>query len=62
MARTNRRRDNEEVVNPHRASKMIDRRNNRKNIKRKINEIDTQHIDEWEDDDDDDKYIVRGNN
>ena len=61
MARTNRRRDNEEVVNPHRASKKIDRRNNRKNIKRKINEIDTQHIDEWEDDDDD-KYIVRGNN
>ena len=62
MARTNRRRDNEEIVNPHRASKKIDRRNNRKNIKRKINEIDTQHIDEWEDDDDDDKYIVRGNN
>ena len=61
MARTNRRRDNEEIVNPHRASKKIDRRNNRKNIKRKINEIDTQHIDEWEDDDDD-KYIVRGNN
>ena len=60
MARTNRRRDNEEVVNPHRASKKIDRRNNRKNIKRKINEIDTQHLDEW--DDDDDKYITRGVN
>ena len=61
MARTNRRRDNEEVVNPHRASKTIDRRNNRKNIKRKINEIDTQHLDEWEDDEDD-KYIIRGTN
>ena len=60
MARTNRRRDNEEIVNPHRASKKIDRRNNRKNIKRKINEIDTQHLDEW--DDDDDKYIIRGTN
>lgn len=60
MARTNRRRDNEEIVNPHRASKKIDRRNNRKNIKRKINEIDTQHLDEW--DDDDDKYITRGVN
>ena len=61
MARTNRRRDNEEVVNPHRASKKIDRMNNRKNIKRKINEIDTQHLDEWEDDEDD-KYIIRGTN
>ena len=60
MARTKRRRDNEEIVNPHRASKKIDRRNNRKNIKRKINEIDTQHLDEW--DDDDDKYITRGVN
>ena len=60
MARTNRRRDNEEIVNPHRASKKIDRRNNRKNIKKKINEIDTQHLDEW--DDDDDKYITRGVN
>ena len=60
MARTKRRRDNEEIVNPHRASKKIDRRNNRKNIKRKINEIDTQHLDEW--DDDDDKYIARGVN
>ena len=59
MARTKRRRDNEEIVNPHRASKKIDRRNNRKNIKRKINEIDTQHLDEW---DDDDKYIIRGTN
>ena len=58
MARTKRRRDNEEIVNPHRASKKIDRRNNRKNIKRKINEIDTQHLDEW--DDDDHKYIARG--
>ena len=52
MARTKRRRDNEEIVNPHRASKKIDRRNNRKNIKKKINEIDTQHLDEWDDDDD----------
>ena len=60
MARTKRRRDNEEIVNPHRASKKIDRRNNRKNIKKKINEIDTQHLDEW--DDDDDKYITRGVN
>ena len=60
MARTNRRRDNEEIVNPHRASKKIDRRNNRKNIKKKINEIDTQHLDEW--DDDDDRYITRGVN
>ena len=60
MARTNRRRDNEEIVNPHRASKKIDRRNNRKNIKKKINEIDTQHLDEW--DDDDEKYITRGVN
>ena len=60
MARTKRRRDNEEIVNPHRASKKIDRRNNRKNIKKKINEIDTQHLDGW--DDDDDKYIARGVN
>ena len=60
MARTNRRRDNEEIVNPHRASKKIDRRNNRKNIKKNINEIDTQHLDEC--DDDDYKYITRGVN
>ena len=61
MARTNRRRDNEEIVNPHRSSKKNDRRNNRKNIKRKINEIDTRYIDQWEDDEDD-KYISRGIN
>ena len=61
MARTKRRRDNEKIINPYRSSKKNDRRNNRKNIKRKINEIDTRYIDQWEDDEDD-NYISRGIN
>ena len=40
MARTNRRRDPEEVVNVNRSMKKKDRRSSRKNIKKRLQEID----------------------
>ena len=40
MARTNRRRDPEEVVNVNRSMKKKDRRSSRKNVKKRLQEID----------------------
>ena len=40
MARTNRRRDPEEVVNVNRSLKKKDRRSSRKNVKKRLQEID----------------------
>ena len=60
MSRTNRRRESDEVVNTNRASKKSERRNDRKNVKKKLSEIDTRYIDQW--DDDEDQYIIRGTN
>ena len=40
MARTNRRREPDEVVNVNRSMKKKDRRSDRKNIKKRLQEID----------------------
>ena len=40
MARTTRRREPSEIVNPHKSSKKKDRRSNRKSTKQRIKEID----------------------
>ena len=59
MSRTNRRRESDEVVNTNRASKKSERRNDRKNTRKKLSEIDTRYIDQW---DDEDQHIIRGTN
>ena len=60
MARTTRRREPSEIVNPHKSSKKKDRRSSRKSTKQRIKEIDytNPNHDELEAD----EYIVRGNN
>ena len=40
MARTNRRREPDEVVNVNRSMKKKDRRSSRKNVKKRLQEID----------------------
>ena len=59
MARTTRRREPGEVVNINKSSKKKSRRDNRKNTKQRIKEIDytIPNYDEL----DDDEYIIRGN-
>ena len=59
MSRTNRRRESDEIVNTNRASKKSERRNDRKNVKKKLSEIDIRYIDQW---DDEDQHIIRGTN
>jgi len=60
MARTNRRRDPEEVVNVNRSMKKKDRRSSRKNIKKRLQEIDVTDPDFGFDDEEDNH--VRGYN
>jgi hypothetical protein len=60
MARTNRRRDPEEVVNVNRSMKKKDRRTSRKNIKKRLQEIDVTDPDFGFDDEEDNH--VRGYN
>ena len=60
MARTTRRREPSEVVNLNRGSKKNERRSNRKNIKKRIQEIDYTNPDF--DDLEDEEYVVRGVN
>jgi len=60
MARTNRRREPGEVVNPNRGIKKNQRRNDRKSSKKKLQEIDHQDPESW-DEYQEDRYIVRGN-
>ena len=57
MARTNRRREPREVVNPKRSIKKSFRRGDRKNSRRKLQEIDVQNPDSWDVEDDDDFYV-----
>ena len=59
MSRTNRRREDDEIVNTNRASKKSERRSDRKNVKKKLSEIDIRYIDQW---DDEHQHIVRGTN
>ena len=61
MARTNRRRESSEVVNPNRSFKKSSRRSDRKNSRRKLQEIDPKNPDSW-DDIEDEEYVVRGIN
>ena len=60
MARTTRRREPGEVINPHKSSKKNERRSKRKNTKQRIKEIDYAYPEHDELDDDD--YIVKGYN
>ena len=60
MARTTRRREPGEIVNPHKSSKKKDRRSHRQNTKQRIKEIDYTLLNY--DDNDDDEHIVRGIN
>jgi len=48
MARTNRRREPGEVLNPNRGTKKNQRRNSRKNNKQKLQEIDYTNPDAWD--------------
>ena len=59
MARTNRRRESSEVVNTKRSIKKSFRRSDRKNSKRKLQEIDPKNPESWDDinDDEDDEYV-----
>ena len=59
MARTTRRRESDEIVNPHKSSKKKDRRSHRQNMKQRIKEIDYTLLNHDELDDDD-EHIVRG--
>jgi len=61
MSHTTRRRDPGEVANPKRSIKKSFRRNDRKNSRLKLHEIDCQNPDSWDDIDDEEVY-VRGNN
>ena len=59
MARTTRRREPGEVVNPKRSLKRGIRRNHRKNTRRKLQEFDYKNPEAWDDinDDEDDEYV-----
>ena len=61
MARTTRRREPGEVVNPNRSIKKSFRRSDRKNSRRKLQEIDPTNPDSWGDIEDE-EYVVRGVN
>ena len=54
MARTNRRRDPGEVVNVNRSMKKKDRRSSRKNVKKRLQEIDVTDPDFGFEDEEDD--------
>ena len=60
MARTTRRREPSEIVNPNRGIKKNKRRNDRKSSKKKLQEIDHLDPEAW-DEYQEDRYIVRGN-
>ena len=50
MARTNRRREPDEVSNPNKGTKKNQRRTNRKNLKNSIKKIDYSRLDFEEED------------
>ena len=57
MGRTTRRRESGEVVNTKRSIKKSFRRSDRKNSRRKLQEIDPKNSDSWDVEDDDDFYV-----
>jgi len=56
MARTNRRREPNEIVNTKRSIKKSSRRGDRKSLKRKLQEIDYQDPNSWDNIDNEDFY------
>tara|TARA_Y100001938_G_C8081786_1_gene429598 strand:+ start:1707 stop:1883 length:177 start_codon:yes stop_codon:yes gene_type:complete len=50
MARTNRRREPEDVANPNKSMKKNNRRSNRKNFRNNIKKIDYSRLENDEDD------------
>ena len=61
MARTTRRREPGEVINPNRSFKKSSRRSDRKNSRRKLQGIDSTDPESW-DDFENDYFYVRGVN
>ena len=59
MARTNRRREPNEIMNTKRSIKKSFRRSDRKNSRRKLQEIDPTNPESWNDIDDE-EFDVRG--
>ena len=57
MGRTTRRREPGEVVNPNRSFKKSSRRSDRKNSRRKLQEIDPKNPDSWGDIEDEEVYV-----
>ena len=57
MAHTTRRREPGEVANPKRSIKKSSRRSDRKNSKRKLQEIDCQNPDSLDNIDDEELYV-----
>ena len=57
MARTNRRREPNEVVNTKRSIKKSSHRGDRKSLKRKLQEIDYQDPNSWDNIDNEDFYV-----
>ena len=57
MARTNRRREPNEIVNTRRSIKKSSRRGDRKNLKRRLQEIDCKNPDSWDSMDEEDSYV-----
>ena len=57
MARTTRRREPGEVVNPNRSIKKSFRRSDRKNSRRKLQEIDPKNPESWFDIEDEVPYV-----
>ena len=57
MARTNRRREPNEIVNTKRSIKKSSRRGDRKSLKRKLQEIDYQDPNSWDNIDNEDFYV-----
>ena len=57
MAHTTRRREPGEVANPKRSIKKSSRRGDRKSLKRKLQEIDYQDPNSWDNIDNEDFYV-----
>jgi len=57
MSHTTRRRDPGEVISPKRSIKKSSRRSDRKNSKRKLQEIDCQNPDSLDNIDDEELYV-----
>ena len=57
MARTNRRREPNEIINTKRSIKKSFRRGDRKNSRRMLQEIDPKNPESWSDIEDEESYV-----